>query len=247
MGRHGDHAAGERTRRGDKKAGGVVIPLAAAVLVCLLATSGVWLMTAEKDGDERDTTPIGLNVPTEAPGTNATGTDGPTAGAKGMQGEKPNPSSASPTASATGSKTPTPSKSTTKPATSAPPSSAPPPSSSAPPPPKTTAPPQPKEYAVAASATTSQGGWRTELTITVTNANPMPLGVWKIVIQDVNWARVEGEPPPGVAFENRNTLARSGGVNGATTVTLRLSMYVLSDEVRYTFNDTEYTVQIRQR
>ncbi|WTW94534.1 hypothetical protein OG216_14570 [Streptomycetaceae bacterium NBC_01309] len=226
----------------------MVIPLAAAVLVCLLATSGVWLMTAEKDDSERDTTPIGLNVPTQAPGTNATGTDGPTAAGKGMQGEKPNPSSASPTASATGSKTPTPSKSTTKPATSAPPSSTPPPSSSAPPPPPptTSAPPQPKEYAVSGAAEWRRGSG-TRLTITVKNPNATPLGAWVLEIDDDDLigANVQ-DPPASVQISEDGTSATSGGLNGGTsvTITFRLYFWQRPSTITYTFAGTSYEVPV---
>ncbi|WP_436773995.1 hypothetical protein [Yinghuangia sp. YIM S09857] len=250
MGRHGDRAAEDSAPGGDKKARGVVIPLVAAVLVCLLATSGVWLITAEDGGDARDTTPIGLNVPTDAPRADATDTDGPPAGGKGIQGGQEDPS-ASASVSPSASKTPAPSKTTKKPATSAPPSSAaPPPPSSAPPPPPppTSAPPQ-KEYAVSANA--ERGRWQTTLTITVQNPNATPRGPWSLTLNDVYRVTVD-RPPPTVAFEDGNTVAKCGGMSPSTTIALVLKVYVSSreDTISYTFKDgtTEktYTVKISE-
>lgn len=204
----------------------MVIPLIVAALVCLLATSGVWLITADKDTDGRDSTPIGLNVPTTAPVPGGTAEPGPSGG-KAMPQDKP--TSASPTPSAT----PTPSKSTTKPATSAPPSSAAPPPSSTPPPP-TSAPPQPKDYAVSGKASSSRWTDTVTLTISVVNPHQSPLGPWQIDVDEGTgrvvhaWANTEYQP-------NQDVLAHGVMQPGTVDVTFVISYRRAPDQISYTF------------
>ncbi|MEU8135264.1 hypothetical protein [Streptodolium elevatio] len=231
----------------------MVIPLAAAVLVCLLATSGVWLITAEKGDDEREATPIGLNVPTEAPGTNGTAADDPTAGGRGIQGEKPNQSSAGPTASATGSKSPTSSKSPTKPATSAPPSSAPPPPSSSappppPPPPTTSAPPKPKEYAVTGSTTSTDFGWSTTVFVTVRVDNPgtTPQKPWRLSVEAPDGNFLRPSRVQGVDFDEWNVAVHETWQRpGAVEITFRIAFWdEVPASITYIFNDVRATVAV---
>ncbi|GAA4985828.1 hypothetical protein GCM10023205_65390 [Yinghuangia aomiensis] len=209
MGRHGDRAAdggtSGRRGRGDGTAQGVALPLVIAAVVCLLATSGVWLFRGGDSG--KDKTPIGLNVPsvtvsqpepTQVPGT-ATGSP-----------------SAAPETTGTASASAKPTKTTAAPTTKPPSTTAKPPTSA--PPPPTTAPPKP--YAASGSASYDRWNDYVTLTVTVSNPNSAPLGQWTV---GVGGSRVSGawmqSGPPG-AQGTRKGATGSGPVAGGTSFRL---------------------------
>ncbi len=105
LGRHRDRMADSgtggradgRLERGDGTTGGVALPLLAAALVCLLATSGVWLFSNTGEDEKRNDTTIGLNVPTG--GVNVP----PNMGSENMTGPQAS-GTAAPSKSATGPK-----------------------------------------------------------------------------------------------------------------------------------------------
>lgn len=209
MGRHGDRAAdggtSSRRGRGDGTAQGVALPLVIAAVVCLLATSGVWLFRGGDSG--KDKTPIGLNVPSVAASqpdptpVPATGTGSP---------------SAAPETTATASASAKPTKTTAAPTTKPPSTTAKPPTSA--PPPPTTAPPKP----YAASGSASYDPWKRsiELTVTVSNPNNAPLGQWTV---GVSGSRVSDawmdSGPPGAQGTPKGAKG-SGPVAGGTSFRL---------------------------
>lgn len=158
MGRHGDHAPGGiRRRRGDGTAGGVALPLIVAAVVCLLATSGVWLFSGGDKGHKNDKTPIGLNVPTTlAPEPE------PTATADADPTGSPEPS-ASASASKNPTKAPTSAKPTTKPPAT---------TTSAPPPRPTEAKAADMQVAVVAN----------NRRLVITNPTDLPLTTWTLTV-----------------------------------------------------------------
>ncbi|MGW1992371.1 hypothetical protein [Embleya sp. NPDC001921] len=160
------------TRQPDDTARGIVIPLAAVAIVCLLLTSGVFLF-AGSDRDKGRGRPVSRDVtmplPAPAPAFPEAGSPSPGA-------------TTTTTASATRSATRSPSASasatagTSPPATrsSAPPTSAAPP---VPPPPATTG---PKDITV--DATVSDSGWGADGTVVITNRTAHPLPAWDLTL-----------------------------------------------------------------
>lgn len=162
------------TRQPDDTARGIVIPLAAVALVCLLLTSGVFLF-AGSDRDKGRGRPVSrdVNMPLPAPAPAFPDAGSPSPGATGTATASPTKSatrspSASASASATASTGPTATRS------SAPPTSAAPP---VPPPPATTG---PKDITV--DATVSDSGWGADGTVVITNRTAHPLPAWDLTL-----------------------------------------------------------------
>ncbi|NUU20882.1 MAG: hypothetical protein HOV68_05110 [Streptomycetaceae bacterium] len=144
----------------------MALPLIAAALVCLLATSGVWLFSGKGDKPKKKTEAIGLNVPTqvfEQP---------PDAESSAPASPSPVPSRSpakSPAKSPSASKSPSPSPSKT---------TSRPPSSSAPPP----APPPPPQANPADITVRMFDGWNRTSTISIANRTNLPLNSWTLTI-----------------------------------------------------------------
>lgn len=196
MGRHGDRTASGGSRRGgggetgDGTAQGVAIPLIAAALVCLLATSGVWLFQGIGDTPKRDSTPIGLNVPTEpvAPPTEPA-SSAPASPGTASPTSSPNAPSRSPSPSARPSRpaSPSPVRTTQAPAPRPPSTTAVPVPPPPPPPPTTNAPPPATR---ANNIEAVRAGWGTiRLTVSVDNPHTTSLD-WRLTLTNLRDAEI---------------------------------------------------------
>ncbi|MCF2532841.1 hypothetical protein [Yinghuangia soli] len=151
------------------------MPLAAAAVVCLLATSGVWLFSGS--GEDKPTRPIGLDVPVTVPAPDMSSRipATPDTGAASPTGASASPT-AVPTTAAPRTSAPRP---TTKPPTQ-PPATTRPPSPTVP---ATTAPPPPVPYAVTGAASGNRSREVLTLTVSVANPNTVPLARWSLVLE----------------------------------------------------------------
>lgn len=251
-GRPGGRTAG-RAERGDGTAGGVALPLLAAALVCLLATSGVWLFANTGGDDSKNDTPIGLNVPTggvnvppntagsaSITGPRASGSAAPSASATGPTAVSVSPSQAGVKSSAPpqSSNAPQPPQPPQPPPGQdpAPPSS--PPSASAPPP----AAPPPPEISPAGDATKSWGS--VKLTVTVTYPPGALRKEWVLATPDNSWG-CDDHGSRVADCDGRQGARGSGEAPREGQVQITFTIYGAGDSVSYTFNGAPYTVAVR--
>lgn len=210
----------------------MALPLVIAAVVCLLATSGVWLFRGGDSG--KDKTPIGLNVPTvvapQPEPTPAPATDGTSPSATPEATE---------TATASASAKPTTKAPTTKPpsTTAKPPSSAPPPATTA----------APKPYAASVSAEAGRYGGVVTITVTVSNPNNVPLGPWTIRLSGRRLSSLQLiSSPPGVQGSDEGAEG-TGPVAGGGSVRLLFTMRFRGDPpptLKVDFNGTSSDVDI---
>ncbi|MGA4543776.1 hypothetical protein ACPA54_27685 [Uniformispora flossi] len=205
----------------------MALPLVIAAVVCLLATSGVWLFRGGDSG--KDKTPIGLNVPsvtvsqpepTQVPATDA----------------------ASPSTTATAAASSS-AKPTTKAPTTKPPSTTAKPPTSAPP--VTTAPPKP--YAASSSAFARDNGF-VAVTVTVSNPNNVPLGTWTVRLSGRRMSDAQLISGPPDARGSDTGAAGTGPVAGGSSFRLLFTMRFRGDTppstMRIEINGTASDVSI---
>ncbi|HSA51789.1 MAG TPA: hypothetical protein VLH10_16965 [Yinghuangia sp.] len=228
----------------------------AAALVCLLATSGVWLFSSTGGEAKQNDTAIGLNVPTG-------GVDIPmNTSSEGMTGPSPS-GAASPTASASGTKgrttSPTASKSESKSPTattsSAPPP--PPPPSQAPPPPPAPLPSTPTPSAppgkYESSVNAVESDWyKVTFTIDIQSPQNPPTEGWNVSLVSLpNRAKVtcsSSRTEVATCSDSRKSANSIGPMPTGTvrvTFTIDYNWRSAPDEVSYSFNGVTTTVSVR--
>ncbi|UGQ09954.1 hypothetical protein LO772_24075 [Yinghuangia sp. ASG 101] len=230
----------------------MALPLLAAALVCLLATSGVWLFSNTGGDDKNNDTAIGLNVPTAGvnvppnrPAENMTGSK--RSGSAAPSGSATGPTAVSASPSKPGVKSPTPAGSSATsqapPRPDAPTGQAPAPttgpaSPSAPPPP---APSPPPTVSAAGEATKSWG--ITKLTVTVTYPPGAPYEEWVLTATD-GW-QCDTHKSAAAKCRGRGEARGTGEAPSDGRVQITFTIYGAGDRVSYRFNNETTTVLIR--
>ncbi|OPC83213.1 hypothetical protein B4N89_21765 [Embleya scabrispora] len=228
------------TRQSDDTARGIVIPLAAVAIVCLLLTSGVFLFAGLGDSDRADG-PVSLdrNLPLPAPAFPLPGTAAASPGAGTATAPGP-PTTASATRSAT--RSPSASASANPGASATATRSSAPPAPPVPPPPATTGPAD-----MSVDATVTDSGWGADGTVVITNRTPRPLPAWDLTLttsgRQSGFTMLYGEDMRTSTDRGVATARGRGPLAPGASVVIEFGLYGRVDAIGCTF--TGVTCRVR--